>query len=118
MIDASVPKPLLVLHGEIKTPPFSTEARKWAGTLLRQLQLGQPLIMPDSKPMPAIGARCHELRVKDAESKIAWRVIYRIDADAIVVVDVFAKKTQKTPNKVIDRCRARLTKYDQEKDHK
>ena len=65
--------------------------------------------MPQSRPMPSIGARCHELRINDADS--TWRVIYRIDADAIVILDVFAKKTSTTPKAVIDTCRKRLKEY-------
>ena len=36
------------LHGEIKTPPFSTEARIEAGCLLGRLQRGELLTMPHS----------------------------------------------------------------------
>lgn len=66
--------------------------------------------MPHSRPMAAIGVRCHELRVMD-ENKI-WRIVYRIDSDAIVIAEVFEKKTQKTPKRVIDACKRRLTHYD------
>jgi phage-related protein len=59
---------------------------------------------------PAIGARCHELRVNDAGQ--SWRIVYRIDNDAIVVADVFAKKTRSTPRQVIETCRRRLREYD------
>ena len=37
------PKPLVWLHGEVKTPPLSTEARIEAGYLLRQLQNSERL---------------------------------------------------------------------------
>lgn len=40
------------------------------------------------------------------------RMLYRIDADAIFVIEWFAKKTQKTPKAVIDACRARVKRYD------
>lgn len=56
--------------------------------------------------MPSIGANCHELRIND-KSK-TWRIAYFIDKDAIVILEVFAKKTQKTPTEVIDR-RAKIT---------
>jgi hypothetical protein len=36
-------KPLVWLHGEVKTPPFSQEARIEAGVLLRRLQQGENL---------------------------------------------------------------------------
>jgi phage-related protein len=105
------PRELLVwLHGEIKTPPFSEEGRVEAGTLLRLLQEGQSLGMPHSRPMPSIGPRCHELRVRDEEHN--WRIVYRLDEDAIVVVEVFAKKTDQTPKKVIEACKHRLARYD------
>ena len=38
--------------------------------------------------------------------------IYRIDSDAIIIVDVFAKKTQKTPPDVIEVARQRFRDYD------
>jgi phage-related protein len=60
--------------------------------------------------MPMIGPRCHELRVTDA-NKI-WRIIYRIDSDAIVIAEVFQKTTDKTPKPVIDVCKDRLSIYD------
>jgi hypothetical protein len=49
--------------------------------------------------MPSVGPRCHELRIVDADA--TWRVIYRRDADAIVIAEVFSKKTRATPKQVI-----------------
>ncbi len=46
-------KPLAWLHGEVKTPPFSSDARIEAGYLLRQLPKGEKLSMPVSRPMPS-----------------------------------------------------------------
>ena len=103
-------KPLVWLHGEVKTPPFSAEARVEAGVLLRRLQRGDRLSMPHSRPMPSIGKRCHELRVQDDD--VTWRIVYRTDPDAVVIADVFAKKTQRTPRAVTERCQARLSAYD------
>ena len=105
-------KPLVWLHGEVKTPPFSTKARIRAGFLLRELQSGVILSMPDSRPMPSIGKRCHELRIIDSKTDKTWRIIYRIEPDAIIIVEVFAKKTQKTPQNAIDVCKKRLKEYD------
>jgi phage-related protein len=105
-------KPLAWLHGEVKTPPFSKAARLEAGFLLRRLQRGESLAMPQSRPMPAIAARCHELRINDTGSN--WRLGYRIDSDAIVILEVFAKKTGSTPKAVIAMCRKRLKEYDDE----
>lgn len=39
--------------------------------------------------------------------------MYRIDADAIVIADVFEKRTQKTPAQTISLCKQRLNAYDQ-----
>lgn len=103
-------KPLVWLHGEIKTPPFSKDVRLEAGYLLRQLQKGELLSLPHSRLMPSIGARVHELRITD-KTRI-WRIIYRIDEDAIIIVDVFAKKTRQTPMKVIEVVQRRLSSYD------
>lgn len=103
-------KPLVWLRGEVKTPPFTTQARIEAGLQLRRLQRGQTLSMPHSRPMPSIGARCHELRVRDEDQN--WRIVYRVDADAIIIVEVFAKKTAATPKPIIDACRRRLHAYD------
>ena len=104
-------KPLVWLQGEIKSPPFSHHARIEAGTLLRRLQGGETIGLPQSRPMPSIGKRCHELRIVD--SNLSWRIIYRVDSDAIVIGEVFAKKTQKTPKKVIDTCKRRFKLYDE-----
>jgi len=103
-------RPLVWLHGEVRTPPFSAEARLEAGVLLRRLQQGEKLAMPQSRPMPAIGPRCHELRIPDEQA--AWRIIYRTDGDAIVIAEVFDKKTVRTPLHVIETSRARLKRYD------
>jgi phage-related protein len=99
-----------VSHGQIKTPPMSREARIEAGYLLRRLQRGEKLSMPHARPMPSLGRRCHELRIRDAG--VIWRVMYRIDQDAIVILEVFGKKTQATPQIVIENCRKRLKEYD------
>ncbi|GAC1473158.1 MAG: hypothetical protein NVSMB9_21320 [Isosphaeraceae bacterium] len=98
------------MKSEVKTPPFSIESRVEAGVRLRRLQDGELLEMPHSRPMPGIGPRCHELRVRDKHQN--WRIIYRIDPDAILIVTVFAKTTGQTPNHVIDDCQRRLSAYD------
>ena len=103
-------KPLVWLHGQVRTPPFSAEARLEAGFLLRALQRGHRLGMPHSRPMPSIGPRCHELRIFDRDS--TWRIVYRLDEDAVVILEVFAKRTQATPKSVLRVCRQRLREYD------
>ena len=103
-------KPLVWIHGEVKTPPLSGAARIDAGVLLRRLQRGDSIGLPLSRPMPRIGKRCHELRVDDDHA--TWRLIYRIDPDAIVISEVFSKKTVKTPDSVVDACKRRYREYD------
>jgi phage-related protein len=104
-------KPIVWWEGEIKTPPFSHEARVEAGTLLRRLQRGEKIGLPHSRPMPSIGRRCHELRITD--QNLTWRIVYRLDPDAVVIGEVFPKKTGKTPNQVIDACKRRFKRYDE-----
>jgi phage-related protein len=103
-------KELVWLENEVKSPPFSAAARREAGLLLRQLQRGEKLSLPHSRPMPGIGRRCHELRIPDQDR--TWRIVHRIDDDAIVVLDVFAKKDRTTPRHIMDTCRKRIKAYD------
>ena len=81
-----------------------------AGYLLRMLQKGETLPMPHSRPMPTIGARFHELRIVD--ETVTWRIIYRMDPDAIVLLEVFDKKSKETPQRVIDACMERIRNYE------
>ncbi len=103
-------KPLVWLDGEVKSPPFSDAARREAGFLLRMLQRGENLGMPHSRPMPGIGPRCRELRINDEGH--TWRIICRVDSDAIVILEVFDKRTRATPKVVIETCKDRLRRYD------
>ena len=103
-------KPLVWLHGEVKTPPLSTEARIEAGYLLRQLQNCVRLSLPHSRPMTAICSKCHELRINDKDK--TWRIVYRLDEDAVVILEVFEKKSRTTPKNIIDICKKRIIAYD------
>jgi phage-related protein len=102
-------KDLVWLHGRVASPPFSGEARVEAGVLLRRLQRGEKLGLPHSRPMPDIGAGCHELRIRDRDA--IWRIFYFIDSDAIVLLEVTDKSTRKTPKHVLDNCTQRLKHY-------
>ncbi len=102
-------KPLLWLHGEVKSPPFSLPARIEAGVLLRRLQRGERIGLPHSRPMPGIGKACHELRISDENR--TWRIVYFLDRDAVVILEVFAKTTAQTPKAVIERSKTRLRQY-------
>jgi phage-related protein len=103
-------KPLVWLRGEVKTPPFASAARIEAGVLLRRLQRGETLSLPHSRPMPSIGSRCHELRIVDQEK--SWRIVYRIESDAILILEVFRKTTKQTPSRIIVNCKRRLKHYE------
>ncbi|MFO0885907.1 MAG: type II toxin-antitoxin system RelE/ParE family toxin [Pirellulales bacterium] len=111
-VDSSEParKLLVWLHGEVKTPPFTAEGRQEAGMLLRMLQEGEHLSMPQAEPLPDVGQRCGAIRVRDAQHN--WRIMYRIDPDAILILEVYPKKTRKIPDEVIERCQQRLKQYD------
>ncbi len=78
--------------------------------MLRKRQRGETLSLPHSRPMPSIRPHCHELRINDLTG--TWRIIYRIDQDAIVMVEVFEKKTPRTPRRGLELCQQRLRRYD------
>lgn len=67
--------------------------------------------MPDSRPMPSVGTNCHELRIVDQNMR--WRILYYLAPDAVVILEVFKKKTRATPKKVFDAARERLRTYRQ-----
>lgn len=103
-------KPVVFMTTDIRTPPMSEAARREAGFLVGRLQDGATLGMPHARPMPSIGPRCLELRIVD--ETVTWRVMCRVDADAIVVIRSFSKKTEKTPQSEIRLCKQRLAAYD------
>ena len=76
---------------------------------MRRLQEGVNIALPHARPMPSLGRGCYELRIPDENR--TWRIVYYVDAVAIVILDVFAKTTSQTPQMVIDVCKARLKRY-------
>ena len=78
--------------------------------LLRRLQRGEILTLPHARPMSVVGVRCAELRIQD--ESVSWRIVYRLDSDAVIIAAVFAKKTQATPLAIIASCRKRFALYD------
>jgi phage-related protein len=50
------------------------------------------------------------LRIND--ERTTWRIVYRIDSDAIIILEVFSKKSRTTPTAIIDICKKRLREYD------
>jgi phage-related protein len=107
---SSFDKPLAWLAGELKTPLMSSDARVEGGVLLRRVQRGEALSMPEARPMPVIGPRCHELRI-DEVLKREWRAIYYVGELAIAILDVFSKNTRTTPDDVIRNCKRRLAEF-------
>lgn len=99
-----------MVRGGNSNSSFSEEARIEAGHFLRKLQKGEMLEMPHSRPMPTIGDNCHELRIND--NNVTWRIIYKIADSAIVIGEVFKKKSNKTPQKVIKNCKRRFKDFD------
>jgi len=95
---------------------MSREARREMGFLLRRLQEGEKLSLPQSRPMPSIGKACHELRVNDRTK--TWRPFYFLDADAIVVLEVDEKKTQQTTKATIEVCQERCKSYEKTRKQK
>ncbi len=75
---------------------FPEEIRRELGRAIFDLQKGEKLSMPLSRPMPSVALGVEELRVKDSSG--AYRVFYftRL-VEAIVVFHAFGKKSQKTP---------------------
>ena len=65
--------------------------------------------MPHSRPMASVGKVGHELRIVDRD--VTWRIMYYVDQEAVVIPEVFAKKTRATPRKVVDVCKGRLRDY-------
>ena len=46
-----------------------------------------------------------------ADRTQTWRIMYFVAADAVVILDVFSKKTETTPKTVVNTCRQRLASY-------
>ncbi len=97
--------------GGIENPPFSDDAKRESGYLIRELQRGKRLGLPGSGTMPEIGKDCHALRITD--KNLIHRVFYAIRTQAIVVLHILpGKKSQKTPKYIIELCKSRLSDYE------
>ena len=102
-------KPVVWNGHHFTVPPFTEEGQDEAGMLLRHLQEGLTLSPPQAKPLPAVGPKCGELRVRDAGHN--WRIVYHIDDEVIVILDVFAKTSPQSQTQSIERCRSRLAEF-------
>ena len=75
---------------------FPEDVRREFGEVIFDLQKGEKLSMPLSRPMSSVAAGVEELRVRDRSG--AYRVFYYTRlADSVLIFHAFAKKTQKTP---------------------
>lgn len=84
---------------------FPDEARIEAGYQLSEIQHGRE--PADWKPLKVVGAGVREIGVRDASG--AYRVIYLATLpEQVLVLHVFEKKTQKTPQRDIDLAALRL----------
>lgn len=59
--------------------------------------------------MAGVAPGCHELRIPDESAN--WRIMYFVDAEAIVILNCWAKRSAQTPQRVIENCRRRLKQY-------
>ena len=83
---------------------FADAARQDAGTQLRRVQNG--LEPTDWKPMPTIGVGVKEIRI---HTQTENRVIYVAKfAEAIYVLHVFVKKSEKTDKRDIELAKRRF----------
>ena len=86
---------------------FPKAARQALGEAILDLQYGQKLGMPLSRPMPSVGSGVEELRVRDAAG--IYRAFYLVkDRAGILVFHAFEKRTQKTPQREIELAKKRL----------
>lgn len=86
---------------------FPEPIKKELGKAIRDLQKGENLSMPLSRPMKSVGKGVEELRVKDASGIYRTFYLTRLK-DRIVVFHAFMKKTQKTSQKEISTGQKRL----------
>jgi phage-related protein len=86
---------------------FPREARRQLGEAIFELERGNALTMPLVRPMPAVGAGVHELRVRDRSG--IYRAFYVVKLrHGILVFHAFEKKTQRTPPHEIKLGKKRL----------
>jgi phage-related protein len=86
---------------------FPEDVRREFGKIIFDLQKGEKLTMPLSRPMASVAFGVEELRIKDRSG--AYRVFYYTKvADSVLIFHAFSKKTQKTPPHEIALAQKRL----------
>ncbi|MBV9887059.1 MAG: type II toxin-antitoxin system RelE/ParE family toxin [Acidobacteria bacterium] len=86
---------------------FPDAVRREFGKLLFDLQSGETLGMPMSRPMPSVGKGVHELRLRD-RSGIYRAFYFTRDLRGILIFHAFVKKSQSTPAHDLEMGRRRL----------
>lgn len=101
------PKARLSIRG------FPEDVRRELGKAIFDLQKGNRIGMPQSRPMPSVALGVEELRIRDRSG--SFRVFYFKKSRAgILVLHAFAKKSQKTPPYEIETARTRLKEMQDE----
>ncbi len=86
---------------------FPAHVRKVIGQAILELQKGEKLFMPLSRPVKSVGHGVEEIRSKDSSG--TYRIFYLARMqDRIIVFHAFMKKTQKTPKQEIKTAKNRL----------
>ena len=86
---------------------FPINVRKVIGQAILELQKGEKLSMPLSRPVKSVGSGVEEIRSKDSNGIYRTFYLARL-RDRIIVFHAFVKKTQKTPKKEIKTVKKRL----------
>jgi len=86
---------------------FPQGVRRELGKAIFDLQKGDVLAMPVSRPMPSVAPGVAELRIRD-RSGIYRAFYYRLSPRGILVFHTFVKKSQTTPKRDLDLGRKRL----------
>ncbi len=86
---------------------FPDEVRRELGKAIFDLQRGESLAMPLSRPMPSVAAGVAELRIRD-RSGIYRAFYYTASVRGILVFHAFVKKRRETPKQELDTARKRL----------
>ena len=86
---------------------FPEDVRRELGKATFDLQKGEALAMPLSRPMSSIGAGVAELRIRD-RSGIYRAFYYTSSPRGVLVFHAFLKKSRSTPKQELDLGKKRL----------
>jgi phage-related protein len=93
---------------------FPREVRREIGRAIFDLQKGEVLMMPLSRPMNSVDTRASEIRIRNRSG--SYRVFYyRQSFRGILIFHAFMKKTQATPQRELNLARRRLKELLHEK---